>query len=93
MTRNTLSAFLDYSNRGTGDRGLHPTQKPVALMEYLIKTYTNPGMTVLDNCMQVVAPQGSLHVNTGRNFIGIEQDEKYFAMAKTRIEAHVVNAA
>lgn len=64
---------------------LHPTQKPVALLEYLIKTYTNGGMTVLDNCMG----SGSTGVackNLGRNFIGIELDEKYFNIAKQRIE-------
>ena len=63
---------------------LHPTQKPVALCEYLIKTYTNEGMTVLDNCMG----SGSTGVackNLGRNFIGIELDEKYFNIAKRRI--------
>ena len=72
--------------------GLHPTQKPVALMEYLIKTYTDEGMTVLDNCMGS-GTTGIACTNTKRNFIGIEQDEKYFAMAKARIEAHVVNPA
>jgi site-specific DNA-methyltransferase (adenine-specific) len=66
--------------------GLHPTQKPVALMEYLIKTYTNEGMTVLDNCMGS-GTTGVACINTGRNFIGIEQDEKYFAIAEDRIQA------
>lgn len=64
---------------------VHPTQKPVALMEYLIRTYTNPGDTVLDNCMGS-GTTGVAAVNTGRNFIGIEQDEKYFEIAKGRIE-------
>ncbi len=64
---------------------MHPTQKPVALMEYLIKTYTNPGDIVLDNCMGS-GTTGVACVNTGRNFIGIEKDEKYFAIAKERIE-------
>ena len=63
---------------------LHPTQKPVALMEYLIRTYTNEGETVLDNCMGS-GTTGVACVNTGRNFIGIEQDNKYFAIAKKRI--------
>lgn len=65
-------------------RGLHPTQKPVALMEYLIKTYTNEGETVLD----FAAGSGSTGVacaNTGRRFIGIELDDKYFDVAKNRI--------
>ena len=67
------------------DRGLHPTQKPVALLEYLIKTYTNEGATVLDNCMGS-GSTGVACVNTNRNFIGIELDEKYFNIAKDRIE-------
>lgn len=63
----------------------HPTQKPVALMEYLIKTYTNKGMTVLDNCMGS-GTTGVACMNTGRKFIGIEQDENYFQIASKRIE-------
>ena len=66
-------------------RGLHPTQKPVALMEYLIKTYTNEGETVLDFTMGS-GTTGVACVNTQRNFIGIEQDDKYFNIAKERIE-------
>jgi site-specific DNA-methyltransferase (adenine-specific) len=65
---------------------LHPTQKPVALMEYLIRTYTNPGDTVLDNCMGS-GTTGVACVNTGRKFIGIEKDYKYFDIARGRIEA------
>ena len=68
----------------------HPTQKPVSLLEYLIKTYTYEGETVLDNCMG----SGSTGVackNTNRRFIGIEKDEKYFNIAKERIENHVIN--
>lgn len=64
---------------------VHPTQKPVDLLEWLIKTYTNEGDTVLDNCMG----SGSTGVackNLNRNFIGIEIDEKYFEIAKKRIE-------
>lgn len=64
---------------------LHPTQKPVALMEYLVRTYTNEGDTVLDNCMGS-ATTGVACANTGRNFIGIERDDKYFDIAKSRIE-------
>jgi len=67
-------------------RPVHPTQKPVALMEYLIRTYTNPGDTVLDNCMGS-GTTGVACVQTGRKFIGIEKDEKYFEIAKQRIEA------
>jgi site-specific DNA-methyltransferase (adenine-specific) len=65
---------------------VHPTQKPVALMEYLIRTYTNEGETVLDNCMGS-GSTGVACANTGRNFIGIEKDAKYFAIAKQRIES------
>ena len=65
--------------------GLHPTQKPVALCEYLIKTYTNPGEVVLDNCMGS-GSTGVACLNTGRKFIGIELDGKYFDIAKKRIQ-------
>lgn len=64
---------------------LHPTQKPVDLLEYLIKTYTNEGETVLDNTMGS-GSTGVASVNTGRNFIGIELDDNYFEIAKKRIE-------
>ena len=64
---------------------LHRTQKPVDLLEYLIKTYTNENETVLDNCMGS-GSTGVACVNTNRNFIGIELDEKYFNIAKERIE-------
>lgn len=66
--------------------GLHPTQKPVALMEYIIKTYTNMGDVVLDNCMGS-GTTGVAALNLGRLFIGIEQDQKYFKIAKKRIES------
>jgi site-specific DNA-methyltransferase (adenine-specific) len=65
---------------------LHPTQKPVALMEYLIKTYTNEGETVLDFTMGS-GTTGVACVNTGRNFIGIELDQNYFDIAVKRIHA------
>jgi site-specific DNA-methyltransferase (adenine-specific) len=64
---------------------LHKTQKPTALMEYLINTYTNEGETVLDNCMGS-GTTGVACKSTGRNFIGMEKDEKYFEIAKKRIE-------
>ncbi len=62
----------------------HPTQKPVELMEYLIKTYTLPGETVLDNCMGS-GSTGVACINTGRKFIGIEKDPNYFEIASKRI--------
>ena len=64
---------------------VHPTQKPVALMEYLIRTYTNEGEIVLDNTMGS-GTTGVACVNTNRNFIGIEQDDKYFEIASNRIQ-------
>lgn len=63
--------------------GLHPTQKPVALMEYLIKTYTNEGETVLDNCCGS-GTTGVACKNLNRDFIGIEKDPGYFAIAQDR---------
>ena len=65
---------------------VHPTQKPVALMEYLIRTYTKEGETVLDFTMGS-GTTGVACVNTGRNFIGIERDPGYFEIARKRIEA------
>ena len=66
------------------EKGLHPTQKPVSLMEYLIKTYSNEGETVLDNCMGS-GTTGVACVNTNRDFIGIEKEEKYFKIAENRM--------
>lgn len=74
--------IIEFSNRK--DKNLHPTQKPVALMEYLIKTYTNEGETVLDFTMGS-GSTGVACMQTGRNFIGIERDEKYFTIAATRV--------
>jgi len=68
---------------------LHPTQKPIKLIEYLIKTYTNENETVLDFTMGS-GTTGVACKNTNRNFIGIEMDDKYFEIAKKRIENHIV---
>ena len=68
------------------DRGLHPTQKPIELMEKLIKTYTNENETVLDFTMGS-GSTGIACYNTNRNFIGIEMDSEYFKIAKERISA------
>ena len=65
-------------------RGYHPTQKPVKLLEYLIKTYTNEGMTVLDCCMGS-GSTGVACMNTNRNFIGIEKLEEYYDTSIMRI--------
>jgi site-specific DNA-methyltransferase (adenine-specific) len=64
----------------------HPTQKPVALCEYLVLTYTNPGDTVMDNCMGS-GTTGVSCVKSGRNFIGMEINQDYFAIAQKRIAA------
>lgn len=68
---------------------LHPTQKPVALFEYLIKTYTNEGDLVLDNCMGS-GTTGVACKNLDRDFIGMELDEDYFEIAKKRIEETII---
>ena len=70
--------------RFNNERGLHPTQKPVALFEYLIKTYTNEGETVLDNCMGS-GTTAIAAINTNRNYIGFELDEEYYNLANERI--------
>jgi site-specific DNA-methyltransferase (adenine-specific) len=75
---------------GVVERGtLHPTQKPVPLFEYFVKTYTNEGDTVLDNTMGS-GTTGVACANTGRNFIGIEKDAGYFDIACCRLDAALV---
>lgn len=77
---------------GVVERGtVHPTQKPVALMEYLIRTYTNPGDVVLDNCMGS-GTTGVACANTGRRFIGMERDPNYFDIACDRVEKAYADA-
>jgi site-specific DNA-methyltransferase (adenine-specific) len=78
---------LDFASEG---KTVHPTQKPVALMEYLIKTYTDRGMTVLDNCMGS-GSTGVACVNTGREFIGIDLRDEYCNIAQMRILDALVN--
>ena len=78
------TSILEYTNANRQNR-LHPTQKPVDLLEYLIRTYTNEGEIVLDNCMGS-GSTGVACLNTNRKFIGIELEEKYFNIAKNRIE-------
>ena len=88
MVRNNTyypTSILDFTNSSKKADRQHPTQKPVALLEYLIKTYTNEGETVLDFTMGS-GSTGVACVNTNRNFIGIELDEGYFEIAKGRIE-------
>ena len=70
------------------EKGLHPTQKPVEMMEYLIQTYSNEGDVVLDNTMGS-GTTGVACVNTNRNFIGIEMEENYYKIAEQRISSTV----
>lgn len=81
---------LEFPMVGRG--GVHPTQKPVALMEYMIRTYTNEGDLVLDNCMGS-GTTGVACANTGRRFIGMEMDQGYFEISKKRIEEAYENAS
>jgi site-specific DNA-methyltransferase (adenine-specific) len=78
------TSIIEISNADQQDR-LHPTQKPVALMEYLVRTYSNEGETVLDNAMGS-GTTGVACMRTDRRFIGIESDPGYFAIAQQRIE-------
>lgn len=80
-------SILDFSIADNKDAGLHPTQKPVALFEYLIKTYTNEGDMVLDNCAGSFTTAIAC-MNTNRKYICIEKDDKYFEIGKSRIENH-----
>lgn len=80
----TVQDFAVVNNDDPGR--YHPTQKPIALMEYLIRTYTNEGDTVLDNCMGS-GTTGVAARQAGRRFIGIERDEKYFDICVERIGA------
>ena len=82
-THKTKTNVLEFTRNQKGS--LHPTQKPVALLEYLIKTYTNEGDTVMDNCMGS-GSTGIACKRLNRNFIGIELDKNYFEIAKSRIE-------
>lgn len=103
-TQNNTSIYneasVEYSGGGTTtryprsvltfspERGLHPSQKPVELCEYFIRTYTNEGETVLDNCMGS-GTCGIACLNTKRKFIGIELEEAFFNIAKDRIKKHL----
>jgi site-specific DNA-methyltransferase (adenine-specific) len=82
------TSIIQISNANQKNK-VHPTQKPVELMEYLIKTYTNENETVLDFTMGS-GSTGVACVNTNRNFIGIEQDSKYFEIAFERINKSIV---
>lgn len=93
---NKKSYVKEYTNYPTqlldfkGESGLHPTQKPVDLMKYLIKTYTNEGETVLDFTMGS-GTTGVACIDTNRNFIGIEKNSEYFKIAEDRIKHQIKN--
>jgi len=79
--------ILEFNNEHNVGKNVHPTQKPIALMEYLVKTYTNENETVLDFTMGS-GSTGVAAKNLNRSFIGIEQDPNYFKIAEERINKH-----
>jgi len=79
-------SLLEFSNEG---KTIHPTQKPVALFEYLVNTYTNKNETVLDNCMGS-GTTAIACMNTSRNYIGFENDEKYYNLSLERVKNHKI---
>lgn len=86
-----IQRFTNYPTQilkfGSESKTIHPTQKPVALFEYLIKTYTNEGETVLDNCMGS-GTTAIAAINTNRNYIGFELDKEYYDISLERIKKH-----
>ena len=92
--RDTIQEYTNYPKSiisfDLEGKPIHPTQKPVALLEYLIKTYTQEGETVMDFTMGS-GSTGVACINTKRDFIGIEKDDKYFEIAKKRIEETIHN--
>lgn len=88
LQKDTYTSFTNYPRQLLNikcERGLHPTQKPLELFEYLIKTYTNPGDLVLDTCMGS-GTTAIACINTGRDFSGFEKDDYYFKVAQGRID-------
>lgn len=86
ITKVNPTSIIEFSNgNGWSKVGNHPTQKPVGLFEYLIKTYTNEGETVLDNCMGS-GTTAIACMKANRNYIGFEKDEKYFNIIQRRIK-------
>lgn len=84
------SDVLEFNVVPNRNNKLHPTQKPIKLLEYLIKTYSNEGDTILDNCMGS-GSTGVACVNTNRDFIGIELNEEYFEISEKRINDAILN--
>ena len=95
-SKNSIQKYTNYPNHllefNRENKRYHPTQKPVELLKYLIKTYTNDGETVLDNCMGS-GSTGVAAVDTGRHFIGMEMDPEYYRIAKERIHGHLSKTA
>ncbi|KAB7675304.1 site-specific DNA-methyltransferase [Bacillus sp. B1-WWTP-T-0.5-Post-4] len=83
--KNYPKSIIDFPR---DSKTFHPTQKPVALFEYLIETYTNEGETVLDNCMGSFTTAIAC-INTNRNYIGFELDEGYWTLGNERVEKHL----
>ena len=83
-------SIINISRDFSAQQQVHPTQKPVPLMEWLIKTYSNPGETVLDNCMGS-GSTGVAAIKQNRKFIGMEYDSEYFKIAQDRIKNTVVD--
>ena len=84
----SVQVFSSDKQRNKSNGTIHPTQKPVALLEYLVRTYTNPCDVVLDNTMGS-GTTGIACINTGRFFVGIEKEARYFEMARDRIESTI----
>jgi site-specific DNA-methyltransferase (adenine-specific) len=89
-TKTNPISILEFSN--SNHNKFHPTQKPVTLLEYLIKTYTNENETVIDNCMGS-GSTGVACVNLNRSFIGIEKELEYFKIAENRINKAIEEKA
>lgn len=87
MSRTTLQRFTNYPRQiltfPCQREGLHPTQKPVALFEYLVRTYTDPGQLVLDCCMGSGTTKVACR-NAGRDYVGFEIDRKFYDIAQKR---------
>ena len=83
-------SIINISRDFSAQQQVHPTQKPVPLMEWLIKTYSNPGETVLDNCMGS-GSTGVAAIKQNRKFIGMEYDSEYFKISQERIKNTVVD--
>ena len=81
-------SVLNISRNFSAQQQLHPAQKPVPLLEWLVKTYSNEGDTVLDNCMGI-GTTGIACAHTGRKFIGIEIEEEYFSIAKKTLTTDI----